>query len=100
MNEQAEQDRQIVTLGYISGVHGIRGWVKVHSYTEPTEAVLKYQPWILDEGASTRVLIYAGRLIREGVPARRACQVSVTWGITDDAQVQRSIDEVVSSIFP
>ena len=53
----------------------------------------------LEEGASTRMLIYAGRLISEGVSQRRACQVSVTWGITDDPQVQRSIDEVVTSIF-
>ncbi len=53
----------------------------------------------LEEGASTRMLIYAGRLIQEGVSHRRACQVSVTWGITDDPQVQRSIDEVVTSIF-
>ena len=54
----------------------------------------------LDEGASTRLLIYGGRLIKEGVSARRACQVAVTWGITDDEQIQRSIDEVVTSIFP
>ncbi len=54
----------------------------------------------LDEGASTRVLIYAGRLIKEGIAPRRACQVAVTWGITDDAQIQRSVDEVVTSIFP
>jgi nitric oxide reductase NorQ protein len=54
----------------------------------------------LDEGASTRVLIYAGRLIKEGVSPRRACQVAVTWGITDDPQIQRSVDEVVTSIFP
>jgi len=54
----------------------------------------------LDESASTRLLIYAGRLIKEGVPARRACQVSVTWSTTDDKQIQRSIDEVVTSIFP
>lgn len=54
----------------------------------------------LEEGASTRVLIYAGRLIKEGISPRRACQVGVTWGITDDPQIQRSIDEVVSSIFP
>ena len=53
----------------------------------------------LEEGASTRMLIYAGRLIKEGVSHRRACQVSVTWGITDDPQIQRSIDEVVTSIF-
>ena len=53
----------------------------------------------LEEGASTRVLIYAGRLINEGIPTRRACQVAVTWGVTDDPQIQRSVDEVVSSIF-
>ena len=54
----------------------------------------------LKEGASTRVLIYAARLIKEGIPARRACQVAVTWGITDDLQVQRALDEVATSIFP
>lgn len=54
----------------------------------------------LEEGASTRVLIYAARLINEGIAPRRACQVAVTWGITDDPQVQRSVDEVVTSIFP
>jgi len=54
----------------------------------------------LKEGASTRVLIYAGRLIKEGITPRRACQVAVTWGITDDPQVQRSLEEVVTAIFP
>lgn len=54
----------------------------------------------LKEGASTRVLIYAGRLIKEGIAPRRACHVAVTWGITDDPQVQRSLGEVVAAIFP
>ena len=54
----------------------------------------------LKEGASTRVLIYAGRLIKEGIAPRRACHVAVTWGITDDPQVQRSLEEVVATIFP
>ncbi len=54
----------------------------------------------LKESASTRVLIYAGRLIKEGIAPRRACHVAVTWGITDDPQVQRSLDEVVTAIFP
>ncbi len=53
----------------------------------------------LAEGASTRLLIYAGRLIGEGIPARRACQVGVVWALTDERDVQRSIEEVVSSIF-
>ena len=54
----------------------------------------------LQEGASTRLLIYAGKLIASGITARRACQVAVTWAITDDSEIQRSIEEVVSSIFP
>ncbi|TMB96241.1 MAG: AAA family ATPase [Chloroflexi bacterium] len=53
----------------------------------------------LAEGVSTRLLIYAGRLIHEDIPARRACQVAVVWALTDDRDVQRSIEEVVSSIF-
>ncbi len=53
----------------------------------------------LGEGVSTRLLIYAGRLMADGIPARRACQVAVTWALTDDLEVQRSIEEVVTSIF-
>jgi len=53
----------------------------------------------LAEGVSTRLLIYAGRLIHEGISPRRACQVAVVWALTDDRDVQRSIEEVVSSIF-
>ena len=30
---------------------------------------------------------------------RRACQVSIVWPLTDDGEIQRSIEEVVSSIF-
>ncbi len=53
----------------------------------------------LGEGVSTRLLVYAGKLMAQGVPARRACQVAITWALTDDQEVQRSIEEVVTSIF-
>lgn len=51
------------------------------------------------EGVSTRLLIYAGRLIGRGVMPRRACQAAVVWPLTDERAVQHSIEEVVSSIF-
>ncbi len=54
----------------------------------------------LSEAASTRVLIYAGKLIKDGIAPRRACQVAVTWGITDDKKLYRSIEEIISAIFP
>jgi nitric oxide reductase NorQ protein len=53
----------------------------------------------LAEGVSTRLLIYAGKLIHQGITPRRACQVAVIWALTDDRDVQRSVEEVVSSIF-
>jgi len=53
----------------------------------------------LEEGVSTRLLIYAARLIREGIPPREACKVAIMWSLTDDAEVQRGIEEVVSTIF-
>ena len=53
----------------------------------------------LSEGASTRLLIYAGKLIQAGIAPRRACQVAVVWSLTDDLELQRSIEEVIASIF-
>ncbi len=53
----------------------------------------------LEEGVSTRLLIYAGTLIKQGVPPARACDVAVARPITDDADMQRAILELVKAIF-
>ena len=53
----------------------------------------------LAEGASTRLLIYAARLIAQGISPRRACQVAVNWAVTDDKSIHGSIEEVIASIF-
>jgi nitric oxide reductase NorQ protein len=53
----------------------------------------------LSEVISTRLLIYAARLIKQGIPARRACEVAAVWSITDDQEVQKSLKEVVTAIF-
>jgi nitric oxide reductase NorQ protein len=53
----------------------------------------------LEEGVSTRLLIYAGQLIRQGVPPLRACQAAVATPITDDPDMHRSIEELTKAIF-
>jgi len=53
----------------------------------------------LGEGASTRLLIYAAKLISQGIAPRRACQVAVNWAVTDDKSIHGSIEEVIASIF-
>ena len=40
-------DDGLVILGRISGLYGVRGWVKVYSDTEPRENLLNYSPWLL-----------------------------------------------------
>ncbi len=40
--------RETVELGYVSGLHGVRGWVKIFSYTRPPENVFEYRSWILN----------------------------------------------------
>jgi len=53
----------------------------------------------LEEGVSTRLLIYAGELMGQGVAPARACEAAVTRPITDDPDMQRSIAELVKAIF-
>jgi nitric oxide reductase NorQ protein len=53
----------------------------------------------LGEGVSTRLLVYAGKLIARGIPPLRACRVAIVWALSDDLELQRSIEEVVSSVF-
>lgn len=53
----------------------------------------------LGEGASTRLLIYAGKLITQGIAPRRACQVAVNWAVTDDQSIHKSIEELITAIF-
>lgn len=40
-------ERELVVLGKIVSVHGIRGAVKVYSFTDPIDNILDYKSWIL-----------------------------------------------------
>jgi nitric oxide reductase NorQ protein len=53
-----------------------------------------------EEGVSTRLLVYAAQLIAGGISVQRACDVAICRAITDDAEVQRAVAELVSTIFP
>jgi nitric oxide reductase NorQ protein len=53
----------------------------------------------LDEGVSTRLLIYAGVLIEKGIEPRRACSVALIMPITDDPEMKKTLEEIVSTIL-
>jgi len=52
--------RQRVLLGRICGAHGIKGWLKIHSDTDPKDAIFSYQPWLIGAGETVKRVL-AGR---------------------------------------
>jgi nitric oxide reductase NorQ protein len=53
----------------------------------------------LEEGVSTRLLIYAAQLIAKGISPTDAADVAIVSPITDDRELQRSIRELVTTII-
>ncbi|HCA26337.1 MAG TPA: AAA family ATPase [Betaproteobacteria bacterium] len=53
----------------------------------------------LDEGASTRLLMHAGKLIASGIGPVSACQSAIAQAITDDPEMLAAIQELSSSLF-
>jgi nitric oxide reductase NorQ protein len=51
------------------------------------------------EGPSTRLLVYAARLIAQGVAPQRACEVAIVQAMTDDALLAAGVRQVVNAIF-
>ena len=53
----------------------------------------------LEEGVSTRLLVYAAQLIARGVEPVTACEVAIASPITDDAELQRGIREIITTVI-
>ena len=53
----------------------------------------------LDEGVSTRLLIYAGRLLAAGLDPTEACAAAIVQPLSDDADLQRSMTEIIRDFF-
>lgn len=51
----------------------------------------------LDEGASTRMLIYAAQLITQGVMLEEACQVALVLPITDDIDIRNALSSAITA---
>ena len=53
----------------------------------------------LQEGASTRLLIHAAKLMQSGLDARTACRAAISEAITDESELLAALNEMISSIF-
>lgn len=53
----------------------------------------------LDEGISTRLLVYAGQLIAKGIKPKAACMMALVRPITDDPDMRDTLDAAVATFF-
>jgi nitric oxide reductase NorQ protein len=53
----------------------------------------------LEEGASTRELVYAGTLLKSGVPTSDALHATLIEPLTHDTDLKRSIEEILKNYF-
>jgi len=71
MNKPHTSGKSEVLLGRITSVFGIKGWVKVYSYTEPMENLLDYPVWTLrHQGKTLTVIKTDGRKQGKGLVAK------------------------------
>ena len=53
----------------------------------------------LEEGASTRLLVHAAKLMKSGVSPVVACRSSIAQALTDDAEMLIAVNELSASVF-
>jgi nitric oxide reductase NorQ protein len=53
----------------------------------------------LDEGASTRLLVHAGKLMVAGIAPVDACASAVSQALTDDREMIAAVNELCASVF-
>jgi len=53
----------------------------------------------LDEGISTRLIVYAATLLKGGVDPKDACRMAMARPITDDADIRETLDHAIDATF-
>ena len=67
----ADNREEYIVVGRISGLYGVRGWVKVFSHTQPRENILTYVTWYLKkQGAWVANDLETGRVHGKGIVAK------------------------------
>lgn len=72
---------RLVVLGRIVGIFGLRGELKVESYTDPREGICGYTPWLLRQGGATDDQLVE-RVVEEGRGHGKGVVVRLQ-GVTD-----------------
>ena len=93
--DYAPRDKEAQIIAHESGVPMERAL----SLATLGEKIRHLKAHGLEEGVSTRLLVYAGRLMQSGVAPRRACDAAVVRSLTDDVESQRAMTELTEAVL-
>lgn len=82
--------RRRIPVGYITGIYGIRGWLKIESYTRPPENIFSFQPWyIIRNGSWQETNVRQGRIHGKGL-------IVALEGVTDRDIARDLVDNEIT----
>ncbi|MBU6953749.1 ribosome maturation factor RimM [Hahella sp. HN01] len=87
-----------ICIGKIVGVYGVKGWLKVHSFTSPPENMLRYANWELVREDGNR----SGAKLRSGKPQGKGIVIALA-GVDDRDMAKNYVGcqiEIESSELP
>lgn len=70
-----------------------------HNLAMIGEKIRNLEGYGLVEGASTRLLVYTGRLIKEGLSPWYACKAAITQTLTDDTEIMDSVEDIIKMFY-
>ena len=83
-------DKQVLLVGQLSAVYGVKGWIKVTSHMQPRENIFNYPEWLLKIGDSWRVT-----KVEQGRPHGKTLVVKLA-GCEDRDQAQLLVNTKIA----
>lgn len=80
----ASRNEDLIEIGHVLGVHGLRGQLRVYSLTDPRENIVRYSPWVLEHRGQRHELKVSGSRVGKHVVAQLE-------GVTDRSQAEEWI---------
>lgn len=75
---------ELICVGHIIGVQGLKGWVRIFSHTSPRENIISYSPWLIENGEELTAMSIEGRVQGkhiiaklEGIESRDAAEAMI-----------------------
>ena len=65
-----QHDDELICVGHVLGAQGLKGWIRIFSKTSPRENIVKYSPWLIEQGNQLKTAAVKGRLQGKNVLAK------------------------------